>query len=495
MRAASLPWASLPALGGAIGLTFAGCAAVGPNFSPPSAHVASPWRSLGDDAAAAPGPVEAANWWTQFNDPLLTKLVAEGIDHNPDIVAAGERILQANAELAEAVGRQFPQVEASGNVVREIQSTHAASHIPGYPIHVSADQLSLSSSWEIDFWGKFRRAVESGQAALASSQFAYEAALVSLTAQIASSYVTLRTDQAQIAVARENLYLQREGLRIAQARYRNGETGELDWRQARSQAGQTESQVDVLVAAERQARDRLAVLVGRSPSEIDSELGENGLIPSINVHIAVGIPRDLLRRRPDVREAEESAAAQSAQIGVAKAALYPAFSLGGSFGVAASTAGPSKLGDLFRWDSHTAEYGPSFTFPVFNHGRLQAAVRVQSSRFRQAVLAYQSAVLQAQQEVEDDRALLTGRIGSAGALQESVSDARRATQLSLNAYREGAADYTTVLSAQQSQLAVENNLALARGNVPLAAIALYTALGGSWNAAAPAAPRAQSDEN
>jgi len=459
----------------------AACVTVGPDFATPAANVAEHWTAAADETLALPGPIDAEHWWSQLHDPDLTRLEEMALRNSPTLQLAGERVLQASAQLGQLTGEQYPQQQfLSGNLNRVHQSVHAAGYVPKSPVDLSEAQVSFTVSWEIDFWGKYRRLIQSGRASLEASQAAYDGAAVMLTAQVASAYISIRTYEAQLVVARENIDSQSEGLSLAQARFSEGESSELDVRQASTQLAETQAQLPTLEANVRQARDALAVLLGATPLEVDGLFAPQGPIPEIDPHIASGIPHDLLRQRPDVRQAEMSAAAQSAEIGVAKSALYPSFSLTGSFGYAASDVGHSSLGQLFQWDSRALQLGPSFTFPVFNYGRLEAQVRVQDALFRQAVLNYQNVVLQAQQEVEDARASLSGSVRSVEKLAAAATAARRGTELAIIQYREGATDYTTVLAAQQSQLRVESELTSARGAVPLAAVSLYRALGGGW---------------
>jgi NodT family efflux transporter outer membrane factor (OMF) lipoprotein len=489
-------------------LALGGCVEVGPDFKRPDSHVGGEWRAQPEPSAApgaaapgtaAPGtatpgaaatgrgvppPADLSAWWLKLNDPLLTHLIGLALHNSPTLQLAGQKILQADAQLAFLVGELFPQQQyLSGSVQKVEQSTHSPSYLPGSPRDFKQSQVGLTLAWELDFWGLYRRNIESGRATVAENEAGYQQAAVLLAAQVASAYVSSRTYEAQLQVARDNISLQREAARIAQTRWDYGEASELDARQAISQLAQTESQLPTLEASLEQARDALAVLLALTPVEVDALLAAGGPIPEVDPRIAVGIPRDVLRQRPDVQQAEFAAAAQSAQIGVAKAALFPSFSLGGTFGYATSNVGRSSLGDLFQWDSHTLQVGPSFTFPIFNYGRLEAQVRVQDALFRQAVLNYQNVVLQAQQDVEDARASLTGSVESVAALTQSAAAARRATELSLVQYKEGETNYTTVLTAQQTELSVENALVSARGSVPQAAISLYRALGGGWQEA------------
>jgi NodT family efflux transporter outer membrane factor (OMF) lipoprotein len=338
----------------------------------------------------------------------------------------------------------------------------------------------FAASWEIDVWGKYRRAVESDEAALLANVASYDDALVTLISDVASTYVNLRTTEQRIRVANTNITNFRESLRVANARFNAGETSLRDVQQAKTVLAQTEAAIPQLENAATQLRNGLAVLLGETPDRIDEYLRGSERIPTAPKSVTVGIPRDLLRRRPDVREAAFAAASQSALIGVAKAQMYPAFSLSGAFGFSSNNEGGNSLGDLFHWDQHTLQGGASFLFPIFNYGRLENQVRVQDAQFQQAVLNYQNTVLTAQQEVENGLSAFTTSQTSLAHYEEAASASRQSTELAMAQYKSGETDYTTVLSAEQSELSVDDALASAQGSVVQGLIAVYRALGGGW---------------
>lgn len=460
----------------------ASCTTVGPDFAPPEAKVADSW--IENEGKALPeSPAVSARWWEALGDPALNRLVELAYKNNYSLQIAGVRVLQARAELGSAIGQLYPQQQAlTGDVSYARQSENAAQRIPlpRASNSINSDQIGLTATWEIDFWGKFRRAIESADAKLIASIAGYDSALVTLTADVASTYVTIRTLEERIRIARQNALIQKESLRIATVRYTEGETSLLDVEQAKTELSETEGQIPGLETQLRQSRNALAVLLGIPPTQIRQLLTGGRGIPVPPSSIAVGIPRDLLRRRPDVQQAELLAAAQSALIGVAKANLYPAFSISGTFGFASSNTFNSSLGDIFKWESRAASIGPSLQFPLFNYGQITNQVRAQDAVFQQAVLSYQNTVLEAQKEVEDG-------LASFLLAQESVTDytaaagsAGQSAKLALVRYREGQTDYTTVISAQQALLRVENTLASNQGAVAQGLVAIYRALGGGW---------------
>jgi NodT family efflux transporter outer membrane factor (OMF) lipoprotein len=453
-----------------------GCA-VGPNFARPSAKVSETWSAKGDPRVATATAVDSL-WWKAFDDPVLDQLVDTAYRQNLPLQIAGLRIVEARARLGVATGQQFPQVQvATGTAAAAKVSENVGNVVINDPTFLKY-QVGFDAVWELDFWGKYRRGVEAESGRLVASVFDYNEALVSLRAEVARTYVVIRTFEAQIALANANLRVQEEGLKIAESRFRNGATSELDVSQARTLFESTRASVPRLQAGLAQARNALSTLLGQPAGSIDAILEEPREIPKPPEQVALSVPAELLRRRPDINAAEMSAAAQSARIGVAKAELYPSFSLFGSIGLDASTAGPSD--NLFAADSLFYSVGPRISWPFFNYGRIKNQVRVEDARFQQSLVNYRETVLRAAQEVED---ALTGYLRSQEALtfeQSSVQSAQRSVELSLEQYREGATDYQRVLDAQRSLLQQQNGLAQTQSAVVTNLIALYKALGGGW---------------
>lgn len=458
-------------------VVLSGCE-VGPSFVRPHASVAQHW--IDAPADSAPAATDTAAWWKLFGDATLDGLIDDAYHNNLSLQVAAARILQAQAQLNVEIGELFPQQQALGGGAQHQRQSQSTLIAPGLDPILDTSQVGLSASWELDFWGKYRRAIEADRAAMLASVAAYDSALVSLTAGVASTYLNVRILQQRIEVAQDNLQTQQESLRIARAQFEAGETSELDVQQAQTQLAQTQAQIPGLQNSLRADKDSLAVLLGITPEAMDARLGAEADIPATPTQVAEGMPKDLLRRRPDVRQAELSAAAQSAAIGVAKANLFPSFSLSGSFGFVGTNVRNGSIGDLFNWDNRAASAGASFVFPIFNYGRIVNSVRVQDAVFQQAVLNYQNTVLQAQQEVEDARSAFAAAQATLTTLIDAAASARRTTELAIVRYKEGASDYTTVLSAEQLQLQIEDALASARGSVPLALVSVFRSLGGGW---------------
>lgn len=463
-------------------LLLCGCTMVGPDFVTPTADVSQQWADARDERVKTE-PSEYKNWWQVFHDPVLDNLIQTAYEQNLPLRIAGVRVLEARALLGIAIGEFYPQTQQGfGSAAYNRVSKRA----PSAPQDGDADfsfrqaDFGLGASWELDFWGKFRRAIQSADANFLSNIADYDDVLVSLTADVALTYVLIRTLEERLKIARQNVLIQEQSLRITRARFEGGLTSERDVQQALTQVNSTEAEIPFLEAGLRQAQNGLSILLGMPPSQLDELLIGYSAIPRAPLNVAVGIPAELLRRRPDIRRAELQAAAQSALIGVAKADLYPSFSLTGAFGFLSSDAGGFDLDDIFLWKSRTASFGPSFRWNIFNYGQITNTVRVQDARFQELIINYQDTVLRAQQEVEDGLVEFLKAQERAALLVKAASAAQRSADLALIQYSEGETDYTTVLTAQQSLLNEQDRLASSQGSVPQALISVYRALGGGW---------------
>jgi NodT family efflux transporter outer membrane factor (OMF) lipoprotein len=332
----------------------------------------------------------------------------------------------------------------------------------------------------LDFWGKFRRAIESADAAYLASIANYDYVLASLLGDVATTYIGIRTLQTQIQIAEENIVKQKKALAIADAKYHGGTATKLDVYQAENVLGQTESTIPQLTIQLNQGFNALAVLLGMPPQPMDPLLRGSSGIPVPPRTVAVGIPADLVRRRPDIRAAELAAMAQSAQIGFAEANLYPAFSLTGTFGTSASNIGRGKLKRVFEGNGITFAFGPSFRWNILNYGQITNQVRVEDAALQTLLVDYQNAVLQAQQQVENGlTSFLQGR-EQVDYLRQSVAAANAALGIALLQYNLGTRDFTTVLTAEQNLYTAQNDLAMAEGGVSTGLASVYKALGGGW---------------
>jgi NodT family efflux transporter outer membrane factor (OMF) lipoprotein len=463
-----------------IALLLLGCT-VGPNFRTPKATLAPEWIEARDDRISQASK-DYRGWWKTFDDPVLDRLIDRAFRENLSLQSAGVRVLQARAELGIAIGQIFPQTQqATGSLQYNRFSEHSTfASFPGFPLGYTQDAIGPQASWELDFWGKFRRGIESADASLLSSLADYDSALVTLTADVVNDYITIRTTEERIRIARENVVNQEETLKITESRFRHGTATQLDVEQARTSLLNTQATIPSLITQLRQAQDALSVLMGMPPGTLSDLLGGPSGIPVSPPQVIVGIPADLLRRRPDVRSAELQAAAQCARIGVAKADLFPAFSLTGSLVFLSIDQLKSKLSDMFRWGSRSVLAGPTFTWNLFNYGQITNNVRVQDAQFQQLLLNYRNTVLSAQQDVEDNLAAFLQAQDRADLLARSVASAKKAFDLAVSQYREGLKDFTTVLTAQQALLSQQDSLAGTLGNISTSLVGVYRALGGGW---------------
>lgn len=454
---------------------FTGGCMVGPNFAKPPASTAPAWIEAGLANVDTRTP-DTRRWWEVFGDPVLSELVDEAYAENLGLRVAGLRVLQAQARRGIAIGRIYPQEQlASGSFTHTVASENAFDTPLVGDRSLDSWQAGFDMVWEIDLWGRFRRGIEAADADLLASVASYDDVLVSLVAEVARTYVLLREVDERLQVARDNVSVQEEGLRVARVRFESGGTSELDVQQAATLLHDTEATIPSLEIFRRQLVDSLCVLLGRPPEELEHVLDGPGRVPDVPVEVTVGVPAELLRRRPDIRAAEQAAAAQSARIGVAAADLLPAFRLSGSVGLSSQQAA-----ELFTGSSFAAAAGPSFEWPILNYGRLVNNVRLQDATFQDLLTQYANAVLVAQQEVED---ALIGTIKGrerVERLDDAVRAADHAVELSLIQYREGATDYTAVLNTQQSKLRENDLLVSSRSDLALFLIALNKALGGGW---------------
>ncbi len=453
---------------------------VGPDFRRPETSVAPDWLEAGDSRVKSE-PSDYRNWWRAFNDPVLDGLIDKAYRQNLSLKTAAVRVLEARAQLGIAIGELYPQTQqASGSLQYNHISEHSAVAAPGQQLGYNQSHVGVNATWELDFWGKFRRAIESADASWHATVADYDNALVSLTGDVATAYVTIRTLEKRLEIAHENVDTQKESLEIAQARLKYGTVAQLDVEQARTALNDTLATIPSFEIQLRQQKDALSVLLGMPPNELTDLLGSDSGIPVSPSRVVIGIPADLLRRRPDIRSAEYRAAAQSAQIGVAKAELYPAFSLTGTFDFLSTDVGKSTLGDMFGWESRSIQAGPSFQWNILNYGQITNNVRVQDARLQELLMGYQSAVLTAQQEVEDNLVAFLKFQERADFLGRSTEAAKKALDLAILQYQQGIKDFTTVLVAQQELLREQDNLATAMGNISSSLVGVYRALGGGW---------------
>jgi NodT family efflux transporter outer membrane factor (OMF) lipoprotein len=447
---------------------------VGPDYVRPQTKVTENWIETSNPRIKT-GPQDYSRWWSVFNDPVLDQLVEIAYRQNLTLQIAGARVLEAQARRGISIGNLFPQFQ-------ELRAAYTKTRLSGNEANrtvLDRDydrfQYSFDAAWELDVWGRFRRAIEASDASLLASAAEYEDILVSLVAEVAATYTQIRVLEERLALAQENIRIQRQSLDLATIRFEAGGTTELDVQQATTLLRDTEAAIPQLQISLRQAQDSLCVLLGMPPQDLTQLLGSQSYIPEPPSLLAVDLPAELLRRRPDIRRAERELAAQSARIGVALTDLLPRLQLVGSVGL-----GAQHFSQLFEGDAFDALTGPRITWAILNYGRLLNNVRVQDTRFQQLVFNYQNTVLFAQQEVEDALVAYLRGQERVKLLVESVRAAARASELANIQYQSGGADYTRVLNSDQAKAREDDLLVSTWGSVTLSAIALYKAMGGGW---------------
>lgn len=470
----------------AAGLTLTGCK-VGPEYQTPGADTNPSWLM----AAAVNSDASAPRWWESFNDPALTRLVEIAATQNLTLRAAGLRVIEARARRAIAVGRFFPQVQAATGSVGMTQLSRNSALGQGADRSFAESSLGLEAAWELDFWGKFRRGIESSDAELLASVADYDSVTVTVVADVATAYILLRSFQERLAIAESNVRLQEATLALTEVRFRGGAVSDLDVVTARATLSATQALIPDLKDAMQQTTLALCVLLGRTPADLQDLLppGEPGTpaavprVPEAPRQIAAGIPAELLRRRPDVRSAERRAAAQSARIGVATADLLPQISIAGVTGFASSTFEGSRrpdLGNTFDADSFTGFLGLRLYWPIFNYGRIEGNIRAQDALYEQAVAAYQETVIRAAADVESGLSEFLRSAERADYLRASVASTRRSYEISLLQYRTGLVDFIRLNDALLRLEEQEDSLVQARTRIALGAVRSFRALGGGW---------------
>lgn len=460
-----------------------GCAVLGPDYQTSLPLAPAGWSRAPDSVAAV--RTEAAGdlsrWWQVFEDPLLSELVEQTLRANPELTSAQARLREARARRSVAAAGRFPDIGASVTARRTGSSETLGS---GNTRNTFA--AGFDASWELDVFGGVRRGVEAAEADTQASEANLQAAQVSLAAEVALNYVDLRAYQLRLAIARDNLASQAETLQLTDWRAQAGLVSRQDVEQARANLEQTRAQIPALESGLAAAEHRLAVLLGQAPGSLGARLAVGTGLPQAPASIAVGIPADTLRQRPDVRAAERALAAETARLGVAEAARYPGFRLSGSIGLEALTFG--GLGD---GGAGTHSLLGALTAPIFNAGRLRAQVEIQDAVRERAQATYEATVLAALEDVENALVALARSREREQALASGLDAARNAAALARDRYSAGLIDFQAVLDTERSVLSLQDSLASTRADGIAALVRLYKALGGGWPPAAPTPTLAQ----
>jgi outer membrane protein, multidrug efflux system len=454
-----------------------GSCAVGPNYRKPDADLPARWAATASTATSQ-ASADISRWWRALGDSTLSALIEEALTSSPDVRLPQARLRQARAQQTASGAAHYPSLSAGASASRS-GVTGSLGGTPSTPVAgttaVGGTQLQagFDVSWEVDVFGRTRRRVEAATADRQATEEALNGAHVSLAAEVARNYYELRALQGRLEIARRNLASQAETLELAGFRAQAGLVSTQDVDQARANQQQTRGQIPTLETQIAQTEHRLDVLLGSAPGTLHARLAGGGSLPAVPSSIAVTIPADTLRQRPDVRSAERTLAAETARVGVATAALYPSFSLSGSIGLDALTTG--VVGGVYSLLG-------GITAPLFNGGKLRAQREAQDAVREQALIAYQKIILGALEEVENALVALAQNRERVDALTNAVTAARSAAQLARQRYTAGLTDFQSVLDTDRTVLSLEDSLASSRGDGVLSLVGLYKALGGGWSA-------------
>ncbi len=454
-----------------------GCA-VGPDYHPPRASVPASWVGVTNThqpSVVTDRPADLARWWQRLGDPTLTSLVEEALKANSSLALAQANLRQARALRDIAAGGFWPSATATAAYQRQAGPLYMTGEVPR-----NLYETGLDAAWELDFFGGVRRSVESASAGVQAAIENIRDVQVSIAAEVALDYIQLRGNQQQIVTARNNLQVQQHTAEITRKLYTVGFDSGLDMANAESTVATTESQIPVFETAARQSIYALSVLLARPPGDLLERLSPIGKLPAIPQQIPAGLPSDLLRRRPDIRQAEAQLHSATAQIGVAVAQLFPQFSLTG--GVTWQSSG---LNSWLQSSNRSVFIGPAASWPLFQGGAIVANIRAQEALRDQAFITYQQTVLSALQDAENALIAFTEEQQRYKSLSEAVADDHKAVDLSLLLFREGQTDFLSVLTAERTLYTDDSAFTQSGGNIATDLIALYKALGGGWEEASP----------
>ena len=469
-----------------LGLIFlaAGCT-VGPDYKRPDLPTPSAWNEAQQNGIDATR-TDLARWWTSFNDPLLDSLVERALSSNLDLRIAEARIREARANRTVVAAGAWPTVNTSGSYTRARSSENGfqgggggGGNSSGGGGGSSPEQnfykTGFDASWEIDVFGGVRRGVEAADASIDAAVENRRDVLVSLLGDVAKNYIDVRGFQRQLAVSRANLKTQQETLQLTRVRFQAGLASDLEVAQQEAQVNTTASQIPSLESSLKQAAYSLDLLLGLEPGALAGELSQVAPIPSLPSKVLVGLPSELLRRRPDIRRAERQLAAATAQVGSATADLFPKFSLTGAFGLTSISASDWLTGGSRFWS-----IGPTISWPIFDAGKIRANIEVRNAQQEQALGQYEKSVLSAFQDVETALANYANEQARYRSLTEAVAANRRAVTMANELYIRGLNDFLNVLDTQRTLYVTESALTQSQATMASNLVALYKALGGGW---------------
>ena len=457
-------------------LTLSACTTLGPDFQEPEVDWLQDWQSSVYGQADSQLKGDEADfrfWWQQFNDPALNQLIELARKENPSLRIAGLRILESRAQLGIAGSTLYPQVQQGTGAVTYVNNRYHGGNVPDDSQSFVGHQVGFNMGWELDFWGRFKRGIESADAAFFSSIADQQDVQVLLSAQVADLYFAYRTTQLRIAIAHENAAIQKRSFEITNNIFKSGNGSELDVQQAKTQYLATLAAIPNLELTLNKTRNALSALLGRAPGDLPEMVGQVERLPDIGSADIPAMPASMLLRRPDIRSAASKVAAQSAQIGIAETDFYPAISLLGNISWSGSTLDGSP-------DTGSLGIGPAFQWNLFDHGRIANNVRLQDARLQQLIETYQNTVLQAAREIDDAATSVVKTAEQQRYRNQSVQASERALDLANRRFREGYSDFQRVLDAQRSKFAQAENALVNHGNHISSVISLYKALGGGW---------------
>ena len=457
----------------------AGCK-VGPDYRKPDYSLPKAFSTTSRaDAVQNDSSVNLSEWWTVFKDPQLTALIQTAAGTNLDVRIATARVREARAQRGISSSGFYPQLTASGDYSRSQISKHSQNGkqlaAQGQHLQNNLFEAGLDMSWELDVFGGTQRAVEASDAHVGATVESMHDVMVTVLAEVGLSYLDLRGAQKQLLVAHENLRIQEDTLALTQDRFRSGLAGELDVARATSEVATTRAQIPPLEEARQRAIYRLDVLLAKNPGELESQLGVETKLPFASPRVPLGLPSDLVRQRPDIRQAERQLAEANAQIGVATSELFPKFYLTGNAGLQSPDAS-----DFFSAGSRYWSIGPSIRWPIFTAGKIRRNIQVQNARQEQAALAYEQVVLKSLEEVQNALVTFGQEQQRHGALQDAQAASERSFKLAQDRYRAGLVDFLDVLETQRSLLANQDAKVQSERELSQNLIRLFKSLGGGW---------------
>jgi multidrug efflux system outer membrane protein len=461
-----------------------GCASVGPDYQRPALEAPAQWTESREKAGVALA-LEEISWWRAFGDPVLDALIEEAARSNLDLEQARARILQARADVTVAGAAAWPAVKGTGSVTRSQGGTSTTTSGSSAPESLATApgtifQAGFDASWEIDVFGGTRRSVEAARARLEASVEELRATLLTLLGDVAKNYIDLRANQAQLEITRANVASQEQTVEVTRERYRLGLTTYLDVAQAEAQKAATASNLPTLEVSIKQSSHRLGILLGKEPNTLKTELAAIRPLPKPQGVMATGLPSDLLARRPDLHQVERQLAAASADIGVAKAELYPKFDLTAALGLQSNDV--SKFLKISR--GRYWSLVPGVTWNLFDGGKARGTVKNKRAVYQEKLANYRASFLKALEDVENALAAYYGEQSKRLILVEAARANEVAVTLARERYRRGLTSFLDVLTAENSLYTAQSNLSKSEANLLTDLISLYKALGGGWNAAA-----------